>query len=739
MKSHQSWPFNLVQDFRYGKLIYNQLDTYIGKSIKLYGEFSRGEAVLFDDLIHEGDTVVEAGANIGSHTVHFAQLVGTGGEVYAFEPQRLVYQLLCGNVAINSLANVYTYRCGIGSESGKLHVPELSPEQIHNWGGVSLLGQEQGEEVPLVTIDSYHLQACDFIKIDVEGMELAVLKGAEATIRAFAPVIYLEANEADEEAAVAQYLVPLGYRIYRHQPPMYSKDNYFHNPEDAFRVEQTREDGKTYPVEIVSMNLLCLPPQVELPTAAKHQLTPLEIHAAERPQPHAETAEGAIHILYAISDKKGSYAKFLGTSMLSVMEHTQAALVFHIFHDGTLTAENRKKLRRMVHEHGGKLKLYDVRELAKELFAEAERIFRQGMQDTRYTEAALYRLVAPQVLPAEVRRLIYLDADTVVHMDIEKLWREPVGASGMAAVRERTLLTHYHARGSKESKEKVYNRMTEAGVTLANCFNSGVLLMDLDRLRERGDILLPGLRFLAQYPGESKFYDQDILNYYFAKELTPLPWNYNILLHWDKQFGAPVLTEGIYHFMGHSLELKEDDPRDTLFFDVFIRTPWFGGKFLEHFGTTMEQIYELTVVPWMEQARKLFLATLTRHPVLAATEEMLPSLLRLHRNPLAIHRPEAAKEDEEKLTPEEARDFFKKEGIPFVLFGSEEKGLNLALPYDIDACCYLIFAADHKKVEGALLAAGLQRGTQFLNANFLLNGKAWLHRVIQPQKFIEAL
>ena len=42
-------------------------------------------------------------------------------------------------------------------------------------------------------------------------------------------------------------------------------------------------------------------------------------------------------------------------------------------------------------------------------------------------------------------------------------------------------------------------------------------------------------------------------------------------------------------------------------------------------------------------------------------------------------------------------------------------------------------------LEGALLAAGLQRGTQFLNANFLLNGKAWLRRVIQPQKFIEAL
>ena len=277
-----------------------------------------------------------------------------------------------------------------------------------------------------------------------------------------------------------------------------------------------------------------------------------------------------IHILYALSDKKGTYAKFLGASMLSVMEHTKSPVVFHLFHDGPLTAENQKRLRQMVRAHGQKLRLYNVREQQAGVLRQAEEIFHEAMRDARYTEATFYRLLAPQALPAEVHRLIYLDAATVVHMDIQKLWREQIGASGMAAVRERTLLTHYHAKGSKEPKEEVYNRMTEAGVSLANCFNAGVLLMDLDRLRERGDILLPGLRFLAQYPGESKFFDQDILNYYFAKELTPLPWNYNILLHWDKQFGAPVLTEGIYHFMGHSLEMKESDPRDTLFFDASV-------------------------------------------------------------------------------------------------------------------------------------------------------------------------
>ncbi len=741
MNKDASWPFNLVQDFRYGKLIYNQLDTYIGKSIKLYGEFSRGEAVLFDALIHAGDTVVEAGANIGSHTVHFARLVGAGGEVYAYEPQRLVYQLLCGNVAINSLANVYTYRAGVGSQAGTLRVPELAPEEMHNWGGVSLLGQEQGEEVPLVTIDDQKLTTCDFIKIDVEGMEVEVLRGARQTIRSLRPVIYLEANDAEEEADVLRLLAPLGYRVYRHQPPMYSKDNYFHNPEDAFCITRTREDGTTQAVSIVSMNLLCLPQQRQAPSEETYHLTPLAA-----PERAAETAEQAevpaadaetIHVLYAIQDKKGTYAKFLGASVGSLLAHTKASVMLHIFHDGALTKESVQRLRQMVRDHGQRIRFYNVRELAADTFRQAEEIFREAMEDARYTEAMFYRLVAPQVLASDIKRCIYLDADTIVHMDIKKLWQEPINACGMAAVRERTLLNHYRAKSVGKTKEAVYERMGEAGVTLANCFNSGVLLMDLDRLRERGDILLPGLRFLAQFPGESKFYDQDILNYYFAKDLTPLSWKYNILLHWDKQFGEPVVTEGIYHFMGHSLEMKENDPRDTLFFDAFLQTPWGNGQFLEHFGTTMEQIYELTLMPWMEQARKVFLVTLTRNPVLAATEELLPALLHLYRHPLAEHYSE--EEKKKKVTPEQAQEFFKSEGIPFVYLGSEEKGLSLKLPYDVDTSCYLLFAVDYKKVEGAFLMAGLQRGEQFLNANFLLNGKDWLTHVIQPQKFIETL
>ena len=92
-----------------------------------------------------------------------------------------------------------------------------------------------------------------------------------------------------------------------------------------------------------------------------------------------------IHVLYALSDKRGTYAKFLGTSMLSAMEHTKSKLVFHIFHDGSLKGKNLRMLQRMVRDYGQELQHYNVRNLQADLFRQAEEIFREGMQDGRYT------------------------------------------------------------------------------------------------------------------------------------------------------------------------------------------------------------------------------------------------------------------------------------------------------------------------------------------------------------------
>lgn len=241
---------NLCHDFRYGKIIYNTLDMFVGKSLKLYGEFSQGEAYMFEQLVRPGDCVVEVGANIGSHTVHLAQLVGNDGIVWAFEPQRLVFQILAGNMAINSLINVRCEQKCVSDTPGKVNVPVLDASKVNNWGGLSLVNTEEGEPVEMITLDSLGLSRCDFLKIDVEGMELKVLKGGTGVIDDFRPIIYAEAEENDKNKSLFSWLHKKKYRIYSHIPPLYNPANYFGNPENVFKQGNAA---------IVSFNVLCLP------------------------------------------------------------------------------------------------------------------------------------------------------------------------------------------------------------------------------------------------------------------------------------------------------------------------------------------------------------------------------------------------------------------------------------------------------------------------------------------------
>lgn len=241
---------NICHDFRYGKIIYNTLDMYVGKSLKEYGEYSQEEINLFEMIVHTGDCVVEVGANIGSHTIHLAQMVGENGVVWAFEPQRLVFQILAGNMAINSLNNVHCEQKCVSDTPGKVKVPVLDVSKVNNWGGLSLENTREGEPVDVITLDSLGLLRCDFLKIDVEGMELQVLKGGKIMIDTFRPVIYAEADRENKKKELFSWLHAKEYRIYSHCPRLYNPANYFDNPENVF----TRGNA-----QIASFNVLCIP------------------------------------------------------------------------------------------------------------------------------------------------------------------------------------------------------------------------------------------------------------------------------------------------------------------------------------------------------------------------------------------------------------------------------------------------------------------------------------------------
>ncbi len=226
---------NKVKRCRWGEIIYRPNDRYIGRSLDLYGEFSEGEVSLFQALVKPGQTVLDVGANIGVHTLPLARLVGPNGRVLAFEPQRTVFYMLCGNVAQNNLDQVHCFHAAVGQAAGEIGVPELDGAAEQNFGGLELSQATPGKtKVPLLRIDDLRLAACHFIKIDVEGMERQVLLGARETISRFRPLLYLEDDRADRSAALRECLAELGYEIYTHRPPLFNPTNFAANRQNVF-------------------------------------------------------------------------------------------------------------------------------------------------------------------------------------------------------------------------------------------------------------------------------------------------------------------------------------------------------------------------------------------------------------------------------------------------------------------------------------------------------------------------
>jgi FkbM family methyltransferase len=242
--------FNTLCMCRWGPMIYNQHDSYVGRSLGKYGEFSWLEQALFQRIVTPGATVVDAGANIGAHTVPLAKHVGSKGSVHAFEPQRLVFQALCANLALNQTENVYAYREGLGAREGLERVPDPNPRVPNNFGGVSMHEVDAVEQVRVRTLDSLALPACHLIKADVEGMETDVLRGASATIAAHRPAIYVENDREENSAELIALIAGMRYDLYWHTPPLFNPDNFARDSEDVFNG-------------VVSVNLLCVPTEAE--------------------------------------------------------------------------------------------------------------------------------------------------------------------------------------------------------------------------------------------------------------------------------------------------------------------------------------------------------------------------------------------------------------------------------------------------------------------------------------------
>jgi FkbM family methyltransferase len=227
--------FNKLVKARHGHFVVNENDAYVGRSLLTYGEYSEEEVRLFARLCAAGDAVVEAGANIGAHTVPLARLVGETGRVVAFEPQPVVFQTLCANLALNSLVNVAAQPLALGAGRARVRYPPIDYAAKGNYGGLPLLNVESGTPVEVAPLDEvFEGDRLNLLKIDVEGMESQVLAGALRTIARFRPILYVENDRLEASEKLIRQIQSYGYRLWWHISPMFEAENCFGRAENVF-------------------------------------------------------------------------------------------------------------------------------------------------------------------------------------------------------------------------------------------------------------------------------------------------------------------------------------------------------------------------------------------------------------------------------------------------------------------------------------------------------------------------
>jgi FkbM family methyltransferase len=262
--------FNQLAKGRDAYFLYNTNDVYIGRAIEKYGEYGGVEARFLQRLCADGDVVIEVGANIGAHTVGLARHVGATGRVLAFEPQRLAFQTLCANMALNSIANADCYWAALGAKRGAIAVPELDPGRPANFGGLTLARAQQGRSVPCFTLDDFlSVPRLKLVKIDVEGMESDVVRGGSKLLDRFKPYLYVENDRVDKSEALMRLLDSFGYRLYWHTPALFDPNNDYRETENLFP-------------NVLSFNMLCIHRDVQTQVSGCTAVTDFSFHPLRR-------------------------------------------------------------------------------------------------------------------------------------------------------------------------------------------------------------------------------------------------------------------------------------------------------------------------------------------------------------------------------------------------------------------------------------------------------------------------
>jgi FkbM family methyltransferase len=285
----QSFSGHLQQyDCRYGTMLTLLSDNVISRSLRIYGEWAEHELSILRSYILAGTTVVDVGANIGTHTLPFSRWV-QNGRVVAIEAQPAVCDILTLNCHRNALTNVHVVNAICGEKRGHLEFrPNYASEE--NFGGISFanaasdtrpamfrwldrLRGSTATSIPVVTLDDlFRSKKVSFIKLDIEGMELDALRGGRELIGRCQPVISLEQNSTARLSETCDYLSGMGYRMSWLETQPFNRNNFRGQSDNIWWRTETG---------ILALPAHVSPPPESIPVRGDEVTVPVKLNARD--------------------------------------------------------------------------------------------------------------------------------------------------------------------------------------------------------------------------------------------------------------------------------------------------------------------------------------------------------------------------------------------------------------------------------------------------------------------------
>ena len=276
-----------------------------------------------------------------------------------------------------------------------------------------------------------------------------------------------------------------------------------------------------------------------------------------------------INVALSIWDPSGTYSRHAGVVIASVLKNTKSNVMFHLLHDETLSDGNKQKLEETATKFDGKVNFIDVTdEMKKHSGVDIARI------TGAFTPGSVFRLLLPRL--TKMSKVIYLDCDVVVNLDIKEFWDIDLDGYYIAAINDKAGQTI----SDKPLLSNSRFRMWMMDIPLENYFNSGVVMLNLDEIRRDFNLFEEGLKFFEHYERCTEFPDQDLLNKLFSKKTRIIDPKFHVFAR--EAMKRKDFSNTIWHFTGEKpWNIHLGNPLELLYWQYLKESAW-GDRLIEY-------------------------------------------------------------------------------------------------------------------------------------------------------------